>query len=227
MPVPGTHGEAAGSTTNNDFASVEVSDGTTTFNLAYLDTFSVQPNQSVRHGLAMTDLEVVSANLAALFPLATDTTVFTLTLSVGNGGDGEDPSYAYVDQVMFGPAAMAMFRNGTGVNPVCYQATPPVIGEVWTAQVDTTSHPGANFVWIGCYAQAHPGFTVPSGEVLVDFIASPNLFVVSTTSSGAVDTFALRIPRDLSLVGHFGASQGFILGGGFEICNAIDLTLGF
>jgi hypothetical protein len=88
---------AAADAEANDWMSVEVTDGATTHCLFYRDSFSATPDVSARHGLPMTDVEHVFVDLQALFPASDASTVFTLAVAVGNGGDGLAPSLGYVD----------------------------------------------------------------------------------------------------------------------------------
>ena len=83
----------------NDFMSVDITDGSTTRNLFYRDTFSPTPNTSSKHALAMTAAEAFTVDLAALFGSSTPSTVFTLTAVVGNGFDDMQPSRGYLDDV--------------------------------------------------------------------------------------------------------------------------------
>ena len=83
----------------NDWMSVDITDGSTTVNLFYADTFSATPLISAKYGYAMTALTAVSANLATMFPASTTSTDFTLTVLVGNGFDNFQPSKGYVDRV--------------------------------------------------------------------------------------------------------------------------------
>ncbi len=94
---------AANSAAANDWMSVDITDGTTTRNLFYADSFSATPNTSGVHGLPMTDVSTIEANLKGLFPASNTKTVFTILLSVGNGGDAANPSKGYVDRVQLDP----------------------------------------------------------------------------------------------------------------------------
>jgi PKD repeat protein len=99
--------ENANETTYNDFMSVDVSDGLSTVNLFYADTFTASPNTSLRHNLPMTALQAVSADLALLFPGSGSTTVFTLSISIGNATDGAQSSFGFVDNFRLdAPAAL-------------------------------------------------------------------------------------------------------------------------
>ncbi len=99
-----------------DFLSVDLTDGVQSFNLIYLDTNSPMAGASQRYlktlqpvGMPGTAVVTGSADIPALFPNATTSTVFTLTLSVGNLLDASLPSRGYFDGVEFQP--------GTPINP--------------------------------------------------------------------------------------------------------------
>ena len=64
-------------------SSVDVSDGVTSYNLYYADTFSAFPNVSARYGLPMTDIAHTEADMTPLFPTADTNTVLTLYIQVG------------------------------------------------------------------------------------------------------------------------------------------------
>src|SRR5262245_50337079 len=97
--------------------SVDISDGTTTVNLYYADSFSAFVQVSADHGLPMTAIQMVHVDLATLFPDATTSTVFTLTAEVGNGGDALLPSLGYVDGFRLEHDLGSVASYGCGVNP--------------------------------------------------------------------------------------------------------------
>ena len=97
---------------NNDFLSVAVADGTTVIVLAQRDTFSPVVGTSTVHGGGITSIDAITADLQQLFPGATETTDFTLTFAIGNGGDGNNPSFGYIDNLRFEqPAPQAVTAN--------------------------------------------------------------------------------------------------------------------
>jgi PKD repeat protein len=91
----------------NDWMSVDVTDGSTTLNLYYKDTFSATAGTSSKYGYAMTPVEAVTVDLATLFPSSTTSTLFTLTALVGNGTDDIQDSKGYLDDVFLSGAAVA------------------------------------------------------------------------------------------------------------------------
>jgi len=108
--------EPADQAARNDWMSVDVTDGTTAHNVYYKDTFSPAPDTSTEHSLAMTPVEVVGVDLESLFPLLTSSTLLTIHVQAGNGGDGTQDSLGYVDNFRFYPPADAV-AYGCGVNP--------------------------------------------------------------------------------------------------------------
>ena len=88
---------------NNDWMSVDITDGSSTVNLYYKDTSSATVASSLKYGYAATALETPSVDLRTWFPSSTPSTTFRLTALVGNGGGGGLPSKGYIDNVRFGP----------------------------------------------------------------------------------------------------------------------------
>ena len=107
----------------NDWMSIDVTDGSTTVNLFYADTTTATSGTSSKYGYAMTALSTVTNDLAALFPSSTTSTVFTLTVLVGNGTDAIQPSLGYADN----------FGLASGSTP-----TPPVANFSGTPTSGTT-----------------------------------------------------------------------------------------
>ncbi len=210
---------------SNDFMSVDVSDGVTSYNLYYADTFSTFPNVSARYGLPMTDIAHTQADMTDLYPAADTNTVLTLYIQVGNGGDGNDPSRGYIDRIALSSYATASLRNGLGVNPLFYVAPPPVIGSLWSGQIDTEGHPGAGFTFIFFYSDPFEGFIVPnSGEILYN-PASTFYLATAVPANGGITLHNLMLPNSLNFVGLPVSSQGYITGGGYkEYTNAVDMS---
>ncbi|MAB80321.1 MAG: hypothetical protein CMJ89_13285 [Planctomycetes bacterium] len=219
--------EPAGQTTTNDFMSVDITDGMTTYNLYYADSFSDFPLLSAVHGLPMTELALARADLRALFPTLADGSMLTLTIGVGNGGDGANSSFGYVDQVLLAQVAQAVVRNGTGVNVESYSATPPILDTTWTGTINTAHHPGATLVLIYGFQRGLTGPVLSIGELLMD-VASPPLFNAGAPVVSDLATVNIFIVPNLAFIGLGGTTQAVILGGGsIELCNAVDVLVGF
>ena len=211
----------------NDFMSVDVTDGSTVVNLYYADTFSAFPNTSSIHGLPMTEMETVMANLGTLFPGAVYGMPLTLSVQAGNGGDASEPSLGYVDDFRLRGLAGAIYRNGLGTNPACYVADPPILGTFWSAEVDHRDRPGATFAVILLRTTPISGTILPGfGELLAGGASLLNFVKVADPSG--VTSHGFPVPADPFLMGT-GISQGLVLGPALDqtFCNAADLTLGF
>ena len=213
----------------NDWMSVDVTDGSRVWNLYYADTFTATPLVSARYGLPMTERERVITDLATLFPASTNGTVFTLTVQIGNGGDGLRSSRGFVDHFLHGPAATTTLRNGTGINPDVFRSlTRPVLGEVWEMQIDATTIPVAGLtIVLGSSAPLGP---IPSlfGEILV--APAPlgiELFTTIVHSGGTIATHSLQIPPDIVYLGATAYTQAAVLWrDGPILTNAIDVVVG-
>jgi PKD repeat protein len=217
-------GDAPASAASNDFMSVDLSDGTTSWNLYYADSFSALPGTSLQHGLPMTAVERVHVDLGVLFPALVAGSPLTLEIGVGNGGDGANPSRGYVDALRLVPAATASFRNGTRRNAARYVAAPPVLGGAWTIQVDVSGHAGARAMQLVGHQRPASGVLRPAGEVLV---AGKKLFAQSWPVLPGLNVRTIALPVDLALLALPMATQVTITGGAAELCNAYDVVLGF
>ena len=218
-----------GDPTELDWMSVDVTDGATRWNLYYADANSDLPDVSAATGLPMTATSTVSVDLAALFPSLDATTVLTLLIEVGDGGDGSAPSFGYVDRFEDFVPASSVVRNGTGANALCFaDAGGPVLGQDWTATVDTTGHPGATLTGVVAYSAPLTGIGTPFGELLVavEAFGGVSYFASVVPDAGGSATHVVSVPLDLTLEGLPIYSQGLILGGGAELCNALDLVVG-
>jgi len=124
--------------------------------------------------------------------------------------------------------ASATVRNGTGVNPLCFTADPPVFGAPWTAAVDTRGHPGVTTTKLFGYARPASGTPTVFGELLLD-PTSAFLFqsVAVPDPSNGIALHAGSIPRSRALVGLEVHLQALVFGGSSQLCNAIDLVLGY
>lgn len=124
------------------------------------------------------------------------------------------------------PAASATVRNGSGVNPVCLASVnPPALGCTWTAEIDTSGHPGATLTLLAGFSGALPGFLSPYGEVLVD-PSSISLFTTTVAPVGGTASHGIPIPYLASAMGLTLSTQGLILSAGLDLSNALDLSLG-
>ena len=126
------------------------------------------------------------------------------------------------------PAALATFRNGGGSNTACFTTEAPVLGETWTSTIDHSSRPGATFTMMVLFQSGSSGTFGPGGEFLVN-LASIRFFQSLIPSTGTSDVHAYPIPADVSFAGRTTTAQGAILGapGGYSLCNAYDLSVGF
>ncbi len=217
-------GDLEDSAASNDFMSVELSDGTTTWNVFHADTFTEFPRVSTKYGLPMTAIRRVQVDLGSRFPGLAPGAPILLRVSVGNGGDGQNPSKGYVDAFRLVPAATASFRNGTGRNAARYVSSPAVLGSAWTIQVDATGHAGAQTIQLVGMQRPASGSLLASGELLV---GGKKLFAQAWPALPGLNVRTITLPVDLALMGQFMATQVTILGGTTERCNAYDLVLGF
>jgi len=212
------------SAARNDFMSVDLSDGTTVWNLFHADSFSAFPLVSSRSGLAMTAPERVHVDLSELFPSANEHTVLTMRVGTGNVGGSAASSRGYVDAFRFAPSAKANFRNGAGKNPAFYASSPAVLGGDWTLDVDASRLPGARFVVVTARERAIRGVSGIGGELL---IGGPELFTLILPSSGEQDHFVIPIPDDPTLIGRSLSTQAMLVGKTFRLGNAYDLRMGY
>jgi hypothetical protein len=217
--------ESQDNSARNDFMSVDLTDGVTTWNLFHADSFSEFPARSSRLGLWMTAAERVHVDLTRLFPGALPTTVLSLRASVGNVGGGGTPSRGYVDGFRFALSAKANFRNGRGSNPPFYTAPPPVIGATWEPEIDPSALPGAERVLILGTTRPLGGLRASAaGEVLV---GGERVFALSFPCSGERERYSVPIPLSAALLGRSVSTQAILIGREFRLGNAYDLVLGY
>ncbi|MFT5288451.1 MAG: PKD repeat protein [Planctomycetota bacterium] len=220
----------AGDALDHDWMSVDISDGVASWNLYLADSNSPTPNTSLIHGLPQTATTEVRVDLAFLFPSLDATTVLTLSVEVGDGGDGMTLSRGYVDGVaLFAPAA-ALLRNGSGSNSLCFaHQNIPILGTDWLVILDTSGHVGATLTAVVGYDLPLAGFPTAYGELLVALepFGGANLFSTIAPSIGGIGAHTIPVPLDVTLAGQSLSTQGVILGGGVELCNALDLILGY
>ncbi len=124
------------------------------------------------------------------------------------------------------PGASASARNGSGLNDPCFASAPPRLGATWTAVVDLRSHPHAFVSAVFGHARPLSGRPLGASELLVDTL-SPRFFASLVPASGAAGVHAHAIPNLTALAGVRAYFQAAILGGGSELCNAVDVVLGF
>jgi len=213
----------------NDWMSVDVSDGTTTVNLYYADTATPTPGTSALVGLAMTDTTHVAADLAALFPGAGTFTAFTLTVQVGNGGDGNVPSFGYVDAfgLTLTDVIPGMRRLGCGGNPegsLVHSSGTASINNVLRFAMHNplgTQSPGS-FTLLALSnnpASVHPcgdpgfGMAGPGavGELVIALVPAPFKIIQGPPWSGAPTIVPLPIPNQAGLIGRTIYVQGQLL----------------
>lgn len=152
---------------------------------------------------------------------------YTVRLTVG--GTGGSATRVVPEAVLVRHAASASPRNGSGANRDAFVSTSlPILGAVWTADVDASQHPGAGAVLVFVTRSPHPGLLLPAGELLVRLPAQGGALLVrlAALSHGTQAHFAVPVPADPALAGLAAYTQAKILGGVPEFTNAIDLVLG-
>lgn len=144
----------------------------------------------------------------------------------GSGAAGTNSPTNFAGQSVSVVLATAVVRNGTGINGLCYSSVPPALGKLWTATVDAAGHPGAIGVILGGYALPSTGPRLPSGQLLVD-LTSHRYFQLTRPVVAGQAQFSSQMPVIVGLVGRILSTQPVIYGGGFEICNAVDMKVGW
>jgi hypothetical protein len=139
------------------------------------------------------------------------------------GGVDNFEAYVFCDD----PAADAVFRNGGGSNSSCLTSDPVKIGATWSNTVDFSAHPGATSTYIVLYENASSGSFLKGGELLVDLMGPKLYQSLVIVTGGTSNQHDAPIPADVSFAGLTATVQGAIFGGGYELCNAYDLTVGF
>jgi len=141
-------------------------------------------------------------------------------------GPGGSDMQTQIDLVVVHTAASATVRNGSGVNPLVYSSTAPILGQSWTGTLDVSGHPGAGLTFLLIRSGGSPGSPTPYGELLLN-PSSAFILNSSAPSAGGQALHTLPFPSNLSLEGVQVATQCVILGGFPELTNAVDLRLGF
>jgi len=160
----------------------------------------------------------------------TTTGVYTLVLRDNGADEVGDCRISVNCLVGCPPITQVISRNGTDFNPICLTNTwTPAIGGQWCASVDASQHPGAFMTVVFLRTQSLiPGRMTPWGELLIDI--NSTTICNSRYVLGPGETIGRHessILNDASLVGLRVAAQGLIIGGGAQLCNAIDYTLGY
>jgi hypothetical protein len=153
---------------------------------------------------------------------------YTVTLAIsGPGGASQTVVPDVVDARI---AASATIRAGSRPNRTAFTSvTAPILGSPWLSAVDVAPHAGATLsVVIGTSAPL-AGIFLRGGELLVAFPAQGGRVYFSSAVHpvGGLAQHAISIPPDVSLMGVRAYTQAFVLGGGIELANALDLVLGF
>jgi len=242
--------EEASQPVHNDWMSVDVTDGSTTHNLFYRDTFSPATETSVAYGWAMSAVETVAADLSVLFPASTPTTLLTITIQAGNGGDAIQPSGGYVDDFRFlEPAAFNLY--GCGVNPAGSMnvlAGEPRLGSTMVLGIDNPlgTQSIGSIPLVALSAAAWPiypcgiplnGFGMNGvGELLIrpgPYVLKPLLIGSLWTGPGNPAPVNVPIPGQGILAGYSIYAQGLMLdlsagpgGVRFGLSDAVRLILG-
>jgi hypothetical protein len=145
---------------------------------------------------------------------------------------GADP-HVYLQDLLpdgtLGGLATSAMRNGLGVNAVCYTALSEArIGHDWTTQVSHAHHAGAVQTIVLGRALAVNGPLLARNRRFVGQLLAAGawLFTDALASGGVADVHTLPIPPSIALAGATMATQAVILGGGMELTNAIDVTIG-
>jgi PKD repeat protein len=197
----------------NDWMSVEVSDGTTTWNVYYADTFSPTPLVSSLFGLPMTDMASVQVDLSVLFPSATRTTPLELTIQVGNGGDGELPSLGYLDGLRLEPpqsAGIVLLAS------FAVAATVPGLGSV--EDEDVVAYDVATNTWSWVFDGSDVGISatdVDALEILADGSLLLSMDATNSTIPGLIGGPSGEIVKDADLVLFTFTSLGTVTAGSF------------
>ncbi len=191
--------EGPGQMTFNDFTAVTISSGTTTVQLALIDSATGQFSQTAcaaTSGNPATAKATISVDLLALFPSSTPSTAFTLRIYVANVGDGAVPSSAYLDNVRLGtvpppPMSISLVNNGGGQ---------------YTFRNQAPANPGAEVYNLFSFSLVQPAGTGPVfGIAFDDGIISQVLspigsipFHVLLSATGQFSLGPINIPAGLT-----------------------------
>ena len=221
-----------GDTLDNDWASVDVSDGLTTVNLYFADQTSPTPETSTVGGLPRTARQRVSADLRRLFPGSLRNTRFTLTLQVANAGEDRAPSFALIDNLRLLQAPATALRYGCDPavrGSLKVLAGAPRIGTTLSLGVDNplgTQGPNSRaYLWMSTRADAaYPcgtglanfGMAGPGalGEILVNRTSGVLLKTVTGglwSTPGSPAPVPLVMPTALAWIGQSVYVQGYLI----------------
>jgi len=225
-------GGAASDALDNDWMSVDVSDGLTTVNLFYADGFTATPQVSSALGLPMTAKQHVKADLRTLFPSSVRNTRFTLTLQVANGGADSTPSYGLVDNLSLTQALGTALRFGCDAavrGTLSVLSGAPRVGTTFTLGVDNplgTQGPNSRaYLWMSLKADAAYPCGTPlanfgmsgagaAGEILVNRSAGILLKTITGgtwSTPGTPAAVPLAMPAALSWIGQSLYVQGYLV----------------
>jgi len=221
-----------GDDVNDDWASVDVSDGATTVNLFFADRTSATPEISGVLGKPRTTQQRVSADLRTLFPSSTRNTRFTLTLQVANAGADVAPSYLLIDDLRLEQAPATALRYGCDPavrGSLTVLSGAPRVGTTLSLGVDNplgTQGPNSRaYLWMSTKADAaYPcgtplaNFGMSGPGALGEILVNRNTGILMKTVTGGLWTrpgtpapVPLAMPATLSWIGQSVYVQGYLV----------------
>jgi hypothetical protein len=108
--------------------------------------------------------------------------------------------------------------------PALTSVAPPELGASWKVRIDPTLRPGTTLAQLIVRDAPASGPHFPYGEVL---ISGQKLFSAAQPANGAGNVFAFSVPNDPGLAGIAAFAQGVLVGGGLQLCNALDVVVGY
>lgn len=125
-------------------------------------------------------------------------------------------------------AALAIPRNGIGLNPDVFATSLPILGMDWTGTIATASIPGASLTyWLAFSAPFDPGLLLSQGELLIDITAG-ELIAHPAPPAAGVATHVLPIPPNVQFQGLAVYNQGVVFApGSVTLTNAVDAQLDY
>jgi len=130
------------------------------------------------------------------------------------------------------PASVVISRNGSNINRRCYRSIhPPIVDTTWQAQIDATQY-GAEVLETLVWVSTDPGagtLSLNGGEILVDPSLTPLCAIECEVTPEGFGTCERTVPESPSLVGLNLTTQAVIVleDGSYELCNALDVTIGY